>query len=487
MILDSGPSEALLRLELVSDPPQFAVSTPGRTEEGTLQLTFSKPGDGTSSRYYPGDPDTPVDPNAPAVKCRKITVSLPIGPDATDLTDNPAAIDPGFHDSKGTPWRVTPATSGTEIVFTCVPDNPTEQVTFEGVRRFTLILGSIPINPTPGDVQLTVVEETATGNDWKPRSLVIPAINKSGSIFFFRRFSALRPRVERGKAATLIWDGSHGAGTTYYLSWDAFSGTKVVSGSSYVTHELTETTTFVLDARTRSSTGQVIHHLLSTTVIVKDSDVRAAAMTVRGTLRTDRIRPITFPGLLQISGPVLAHGDLSIGRGGTLYTRNISGKNQSPIDIAANVSTGADLLRVAGQFQLKGSADLIGAGTLYTLRVGGKAGPITARSAGLVIGWAELQRADWIASMITIEAGGRTVHASATKNATPSSSPEVACTAVLAVRPNESFTITHHDEVGNNSNPTLAHFYWIPFGFAGAGGASTPSGPDTAADGTPAP
>ncbi|MFF9644123.1 hypothetical protein [Kitasatospora aureofaciens] len=270
-------SAALLDLVCESTPALFTISTAQETKKGTLFLTFRKPEAGA------------------AVNCRAITITLPVGTRATDLVLNTGGADPDDiddypRDSSGLDWnierRTTPAepTSPTEvtaITFTCTP--PSGTTVFGAGREFTLVLSSIPINRTAGAAPLTVTETSATTTDWADRPVVLPPIEKASNEFRFQNFSCVEPRVAHGEATQLQWDGTP-HNTEYYLYWDDEPAKKLTGLTgppplTVPTHQLTRTTTFVLNAQRRNAANQIVHHYLSTTVTVKDPDIPARTLT----------------------------------------------------------------------------------------------------------------------------------------------------------------------------------------------------------------
>ncbi|MFF2077470.1 discoidin domain-containing protein [Kitasatospora sp. NPDC058162] len=590
---DELPSRAphAFRLETTTVPRQFTTSTATEDKTGDIHFTLRH----TTTGFH--------------TRCGAITVTVPVGDKAADLTARPADIHAVARDTKGTPWRVERATSAGAATFTCVPDNPTESVVFDTSRTFTLVLSNIPVNRSPGDAQLTVTAKTAAvyevppatatstipvnGNttpldlmldgDWstahnsgiaprrgdritidlgsakpvistrvicmrvgdpapapRPMSLrasadgdtwtelhngtgpvsiwwplpygshaetpipvrylrlemledsPVPAVisvfeaaalpqnwetvttgiatvNKETSEFFFDSFSCLRPQVERGAPATLVWEGN-AVGTEYFLYWDDQtvtdgSGKQIpVTGPTYTTHNLTDTTTFVLDAQSLDGAGQTVHHYLSTTVTVRNPDIRAGNVTVHHerTVGVDNVAA-TNAGGITIEGNVTLGDSLTLGHSKTLRTDRIAPSGTVPLRITDSAIIAAGkTLTVNGPLQVGGSVDIIGPSTPYTLRAGQEQ-TVTATTSGLVIGQAEVtgQPANRL-SLIRITSGSQTVSA-------------VACTfdigrrdrscAVLAVRKGEKFVIAHIDK-GAASSSAPAHFYWIPFGFA---------------------
>ncbi|MFJ8477468.1 hypothetical protein [Kitasatospora sp. NPDC094011] len=257
---DAPQVESPLHLDHSTEPAIFLVSTASKTKNGTLTLTFSKP------------------EGAADVSCRSITVKFPVGPAATDLTTNPSPITTSYG-GYGT-WRITPQIGERSAGFVCTPQGmPGNKVLFTAGRHFTLVLAGIPVARTPGIAALTITASIETAVDtesWDDTPVTSPDIAKSREDlavpFFFRAFSSVKPRVPNSGATELRWEGSE-TGVRYFLAWDDRDPVEVF-GQSHQTPALTDTTTFVLDARTTEN-GRSVSHFLSTTVTVKDPDIAA--------------------------------------------------------------------------------------------------------------------------------------------------------------------------------------------------------------------
>lgn len=122
---------------------------------------------------------------------------------------------------------------------------------------------------------------TTTG--WAERPLAPSPVEKASNEFRFQNFSCVYPRIVHGRATVLQWDGTP-HNTEYYLSWDDAPAKRLTDlparpPLTTPTHELTHTTTFVLNAQTKNAAGQTVHHYLSTTVAVRDPDILAKTLT----------------------------------------------------------------------------------------------------------------------------------------------------------------------------------------------------------------
>lgn len=171
------------------------------------------------------------------------------------------------------------------VTFFCTP--PDGRAVFDADREFTLILSNVPVNRTPGDAAVTVVETTTGASGPEERSTTVDGIEKAGNDFVFENFSSAASSVANGERSMLHWTGSP-ENTGYYLAWDDHPPELIKvdnqSTCSYRTPELHHTTTFVLDAQTVNQSSQTIHHYLSTTVAVVDPDIEAGSL-----IATDQI------------------------------------------------------------------------------------------------------------------------------------------------------------------------------------------------------
>ncbi|WP_329169707.1 hypothetical protein OG754_00075 [Streptomyces decoyicus] len=334
----ASTSTPLLHVEPDPASQRFPVSTASKTKNGVLKFTFSKP-----------------EGSAP-VRCQRITVTLPVGSAATDLASRGDAIHYNYS-RPGQAWRIVPQLTAGSATFVCTPEGPGGQITFGAGQRFTLILSSIPVTRAPGRAQITISAYTAfTGDgDWDDRPLSVDPVEKVMEIpdsFFLRSFSCEKPQVGNRLKTVLHWEGSE-AGTEYYL-WDGRSETPTkVTGRSCDTHALTDTTTFVLEARGKDANNRPVSLYLSTTVTVKDPDIAAKTVTatdkisVTDTFTADNkdgkktwARATTFEGDVTITGT----NKLTVG--GKLA---VNGETDLNADVRINAHatvTGGNVLRV---------------------------------------------------------------------------------------------------------------------------------------------
>ncbi|WEB45310.1 hypothetical protein MOV08_42460 [Streptomyces yunnanensis] len=241
------------------DPTPLAVSTASKTKLGVIRLRFTKTA---------GIPD---------VECTRITVTLPVGDTNTDLTSNPGNID-YKHSSSGRSWSIT--TSGDRATYVCTPSGPGGKFVFTDTAHFTLILDAIPVGRLPGEASLALTASTAT-NQLDEEDWTVSITKAVDDFFFFRAFSCEQPQIPNNGTATLRWEGSEHE-TEYWLSYDG-RDPQQVTGQSVQIEGITDTTTFVLDARTPNPDTKEFdqHHYLSTTVTVKEPTIVAKELTAK--------------------------------------------------------------------------------------------------------------------------------------------------------------------------------------------------------------
>ncbi len=305
-------SDVLLQVAPTTLPFPLAVSTASKAKLGDIDLFFTKP------------------PAQPEVKCRWITVTVPVGTAHDDLTSNPG-IQTEYETSTGS-WAIDTLEADDHTTFTCTKSGRGDKwFSFEDESYFTLTLQRISVSRTPGEVAFTVTAQVTTDDDpdfdndddWTEQDIAMPNVTKSlDDFFFFRSFSCEKPQVTNttGDAGTVIlrWEGSEND-TAYYLSGGPFDE-ELVTGQSHPVSGLTDTTTFVLDARTTGPDGEPVHHYLSTTVTVKDADIRAKTLTasnsitVPATFTADSTdHSVTAFGPTTFEGDVMARNTLTVG------------------------------------------------------------------------------------------------------------------------------------------------------------------------------
>ncbi|MGK4584979.1 hypothetical protein [Kitasatospora sp. HPMI-4] len=135
---------------LTTEPARLTRSAPDAPHRGRLEITVARAAGVTG-----------------AVHCRGITVEVPTGDAPRSLTTQPERIGTAYRAPHGRTWWISASFADPRsTVFTCVPRNPRREVRFEGPEpAFTLLLDSIPLTGTPGEVGLRITADSrdATG------------------------------------------------------------------------------------------------------------------------------------------------------------------------------------------------------------------------------------------------------------------------------------------------------------------------------------
>ncbi|MFE6050033.1 hypothetical protein ACFQ6N_04725 [Kitasatospora sp. NPDC056446] len=287
------------------DPAPLAVSTASKTKLGIVRLRFTKAA---------GVPD---------VECTQITVTIPVGETGTDLTGNPGNIDYKYASSSGN-WSITASSDRSRYV--CTPSGPGKKFVFTDTAYFTVILDAIPVGRLPGEAALTLTAATTTAatmtaatttaatttaapgeEDW-----TVPITKAVDDFFFFRAFSCEQPQIPNPGTAILRWEGSEHE-TEYWLSYDGRDPQQVTGQSAQITG-ITDTTTFVLDARTPDpQTGKFDrHHYLSTTVTVKEPTILAKELTAKKINVPDTLTADGSSKTTTLHGPATFEEDVTV-------------------------------------------------------------------------------------------------------------------------------------------------------------------------------
>ncbi|MFE9222895.1 hypothetical protein ACFYN3_42390 [Streptomyces lavendulae] len=200
-----APAAGPLRLDytLSTVPARLRVSTATQEKLGRLDLTVT--GGTTASPLY----------------CEQITITLPIGPGPTQLTE--AALDViarevtgGTGSNQGRGWDITETPGNTRRTFTCTPRH---EARFDGTWPLKLSLIDIPLNRQPGDAPITIAESTRTTNgDYETREETVP-ITKSPPEFIFTDFRPENIAVPRDRGVKLFWVCDGDADATFTLFW----------------------------------------------------------------------------------------------------------------------------------------------------------------------------------------------------------------------------------------------------------------------------
>lgn len=243
-------------------PSPLRVSTTDELEYGTVVLRFGRE---LSS--------------APKVYCKGITLKVPTGPSATDLTVEPSLITTAVSkvegEAQGTEWWVDRNTTDpNEAVFSFVPDTT---AVFDGTWAVSLTLSGIEVNPSIGTVDLKIEELTSTtGADesYQKRTGQV-TVKKGNDEFYFR---SLRPRttvIERGLTVDLLWDAPADNRIQYTMYYRKADGTEThdsvqsnFAGRVWKSPTLVDHTNFTLKATIDGK-----DYFLTTSLTVNKPDV----------------------------------------------------------------------------------------------------------------------------------------------------------------------------------------------------------------------
>lgn len=301
-ITSTEPAGTLLGYAVTTGPDQLQVSPPdGNPSYGAVTIVVSNP-----------STTTPV-------VVKEIQFSVPIGPNATDLTGAAAASGILVTAAPSAKWKIAQTAAG---VFTAAPAGGQATITGSGLA---FRLSNIVVNQQVGTSVLTVRETSAAAPAGKPgdpavstTSLPLPKFPYG---FFVSDLTASAPRVTNGDTVTLTWAGSDGP--TYTILFGAESA-DVSTVRTWTSPPLVQDTTFFLRA-TAQAQAETVTRTLEVTVTVADPSLTARDLTVRtdatvtGTGRLGSVitssaqvdRTLTALGTAQV-GPPPEQGTLGV-------------------------------------------------------------------------------------------------------------------------------------------------------------------------------
>ncbi|MFK0202608.1 hypothetical protein [Streptomyces lavendulae] len=266
----SGP----LRLDytLSTVPARLRVSTATQDKLGRLDVTVT--GGTTSSPLF----------------CEQITITLPIGPGPTQLTEAaPDVIAPevtgGTSPIQGGTWDPAESSpSGTLRTFTFTPRR--DEARFDGTWTLKLSLTDIPLNRQPGDAPITITESTrTTDGNYGPREETMP-ITKSPPEFVFTDFRPENIAVTRTQNVKLFWVCEGDADATFTLFWTGNTNGESIAknirtwppAGRNVT--ITKDTSFMLRAKTKNLSGTDEYHYQTIVINCTNPDLTANTLNV---------------------------------------------------------------------------------------------------------------------------------------------------------------------------------------------------------------
>ncbi|MFE9222918.1 hypothetical protein ACFYN3_42520 [Streptomyces lavendulae] len=347
----AGP--LLLDYTLSTVPARLRVSTATQDRLGRLDLTVT--GGTTASPYY----------------CEQITITLPIGPGPTQLTEAGLGViarevTGGSGGNQGRGWDITETPGNTRRTFTCTPRH---EARFDGTWTLKLSLIDIPLNRQPGDAPITIAESTrTTDGDYETREETVP-ITKSPPEFIFTDFRPENIAVPRTQAVKLHWVCDGDADATFTLFWNG--NTEAIGKGvrqwppAGRTVTITKDTSFMLRANTKNPSGGDEYHYQTIVINCTDPDLNANTLNVAGITNlngTTNLKTATVAGTTNLNGTTNTK-DLTVNSG---YTLTANG----PVTLAGatslNGSTTTRNLTVNSGYTLtaNGPVTLAGATTL---------------------------------------------------------------------------------------------------------------------------
>ncbi|GAA2654845.1 hypothetical protein [Streptomyces lunalinharesii] len=273
MSMTVSAADSLLSCTIEPDPDPLTVSTAKDPVMGRLDITV---GLGNLGPAY----------------CKSVTVRIPIGADASALTENRAHLTSAVSGATG--WIARDGfADGTWQVFEFVPERPV-QVT---ERTVTLIVSQIEVNTTVGEATIEIIEETSSTRESFTSKTTEAPVMKFPAEFVFRNFRPTKVMVNNGEHACLKWDGSADAAYTMY--WGRNNCKDVSKVREWETPEpLSAPTGFMLQAAVTAG-GQTLTHTLTTVVMVERPDLEVGNLIVYGDLKAEsgtvRIRDLRGP------------------------------------------------------------------------------------------------------------------------------------------------------------------------------------------------
>ncbi|MET9216998.1 MULTISPECIES: hypothetical protein [unclassified Nocardia] len=206
-----------------------------------------------------------------AIACRKITIAVPTGPNASDLTPDITSIAPQISLKDWTP-RTDPTAK--TITFT-----PTAEYTVIGRDEgVTIQLMDARINSVVGSTVLVIAmewREVDGDGVWETGSIAIN-VGKFPPDFVLENFTADQLIIDNGDSVRLTWEA--GGVSSLKLLYDV-AEIDVTNKATYTAPNITRTTVFYLRGTVQEGSGTV-ERTLSVTVTVRVPDLTVRRLTV---------------------------------------------------------------------------------------------------------------------------------------------------------------------------------------------------------------
>ncbi|WP_431962250.1 hypothetical protein [Nocardia sp. bgisy134] len=210
-----------------------------------------------------------------AIECRKITITVPTGPNSGDLTPDITSIAPQISLAEWTP-RTDPAAK--TITFT-----PTTEFTVidrgDGV---TIQLMDARINSVVGSTMLAIAmewREVDGDGAWETGSVTIN-VGKFPPDFRLDNLTTDDPIIENGGSARLTWEA--GGVSSLKLLYDV-AEIDVTNKTTYTVPNISRTTVFYLRGTVQAG-NDTVERTLAVTITVRVPDLEVGHLTVRGDL-----------------------------------------------------------------------------------------------------------------------------------------------------------------------------------------------------------
>ncbi|WP_336048076.1 hypothetical protein [Streptomyces sp. CA2R101] len=341
-------SDMVLPPSMVEDPSPLRVSTFSKPEYGKLTFVYGKVKD--DSATWP-------------VHCKRFTVRIPTGRQASALTSEPTLIraESTVPDGKRQ-WKVDRYSNPNEVVFTCQPEGgPAE---FDGIWSFQLELRGIEINGGMGPVNITWEESTSTTGEDGPfiERSGRGEVSKRDDSFYLHSFRPAAVAINRNTKATLHWEGTPNAiYTMYYRAQDGSQQASTAKDGIWESPvTLLDDTTFTLQAAMGNET-----RYLTTHVKVNNPDITVNNVTANGdvAIAPEKALKVTnisdaqagqrmlflTSGALQVVVPMVALHSVTLQQDQWLAVNEIRANGHPTVNIKDGLTANGNVTITAGK------------------------------------------------------------------------------------------------------------------------------------------
>lgn len=334
-----------------------------------------------------------------AINLQSLTISLPVGPNAKDLTLDANSIMASADPERL--WAISPG-NGVPGAYIIQPvSGKPIAITGTGV---VFQFFNIPVNTAPGTFTVNI-GETASLSGTMP---IVPAyatisLTKFPYGFFFSNLVPSAPSVNNSNTVTLTWQGSTQA--KYFMLYND-QRVDVSNIRKWESPALIRDTTFLLKAISESN-GETVERGLSTTVNVMNPDLVASSLNVSGDATIDKTFLVNGSAKiqhdLQVTGNVNVNETVEVGAlnvgGGAAINGMLNVKESAifgtTVSIGGNTTIGGDTTingatTISGELTLNNK--LIGVNAiLQSLSVSQNASAASFSSNSMVVNYASIQ------------------------------------------------------------------------------------------------